>query len=133
VHHIDYRLGLLRASVVEGLPEKAVVDLADVYLDLANERHLAGYEVSQRFYEIGSHHGLEETVRYLAGTVANSGRVFRVKCAIWSVRCWVSHSQSGTAFPPQLRPDGNVEASEIVRAYATSRSSGPSTSMTEPI
>ncbi len=33
----------------------------DVYQELLAERQLAGYEVHQRFYEIGSPAGLEET------------------------------------------------------------------------
>ena len=35
-------------------------DLADVYRELVATNELAGYEVSQRFYEIGSPEGLAE-------------------------------------------------------------------------
>jgi len=38
-----------------------VFDLSSVYVDLVERGELAGYEVSERFYEIGSHAGLNET------------------------------------------------------------------------
>jgi NDP-sugar pyrophosphorylase family protein len=60
MRYIDYGLGLLRASGLDGWPRDAVVDLADVYGRLVATGHLAGYEVSQRFYEIGSPAGLSE-------------------------------------------------------------------------
>jgi NDP-sugar pyrophosphorylase family protein len=60
MHHIDYGLGLLRASALAGYPRDEVVDLAAVYGRLVTENELAGYEVTQRFYEIGSHEGLKE-------------------------------------------------------------------------
>ena len=60
MRHIDYGLGLLRASALDGWPRNAVIDLADVYKSLVDTGELAGYEVSQRFYEIGSHAGLNE-------------------------------------------------------------------------
>jgi NDP-sugar pyrophosphorylase family protein len=40
-------------------------DLSDIYSSLSAESLLAGYEVTERFYEIGSFSGLEETKRYL--------------------------------------------------------------------
>jgi hypothetical protein len=39
-------------------------DLADLYEDLSIKGQLAGIEVMQRFYEIGSHSGLKETESY---------------------------------------------------------------------
>ncbi len=60
MHHIDYGLGLLQAAALSPWPRNEVVDLADVYKRLVSERQLAGYEIDQRFYEIGSHGGLAE-------------------------------------------------------------------------
>lgn len=60
MRHIDYGLGLLRASALGAYPRDAVVDLAEVYAQLVRDRQLAGYEVRQRFYEIGSPSGLRE-------------------------------------------------------------------------
>jgi NDP-sugar pyrophosphorylase family protein len=60
MHHIDYGLGLLRASALDDWPREAVVDLADIYGRLVARSALAGYEVKERFYEIGSPAGLQE-------------------------------------------------------------------------
>jgi NDP-sugar pyrophosphorylase family protein len=60
MHHIDYGLGLFRAAAFDGFPRDAVVDLAEVQKALVAQRQLAGYEMKQRFYEIGSHEGLKE-------------------------------------------------------------------------
>jgi hypothetical protein len=40
------------------------LDLADIYQDLLAEDQLAGFEVNERFYEIGSLAGLDETRRF---------------------------------------------------------------------
>jgi NDP-sugar pyrophosphorylase family protein len=60
MHHIDYGLGLLRANALGAYPKDQVVDLATVYGELVANGQLAGYEVKNRFYEIGSHVGLME-------------------------------------------------------------------------
>ncbi len=60
MHHIDYGLGVFRAAAFEGFPRDAVVDLAAVQTQLCQRGQLAGYEITQRFYEIGSHEGLAE-------------------------------------------------------------------------
>lgn len=60
MHHIDYGLGLLQARALEDYQRDTVVDLAAVYSDLVGRGQLAGYEISERFYEIGSHEGLRE-------------------------------------------------------------------------
>jgi len=65
--HIDYGLGVLQASALERYPADGVLDLATVYQDLLAQDQLAGYEVSQRFYEIGSPAGLQETRDYIKG------------------------------------------------------------------
>ena len=63
--HIDYGLGVLRAEALAGYDD-APLDLAKVYQDLLARGELAGYEVTERFYEIGSVAGLEDTRRLLA-------------------------------------------------------------------
>jgi NDP-sugar pyrophosphorylase family protein len=60
MQHIDYGLGVFRASAFDGFPRDTVVDLAEVQKSLLSRGELAGYEVHQRFYEIGSHAGLAE-------------------------------------------------------------------------
>ena len=60
MHHIDYGLGLFRAAAFDGFPRDAVVDLAEVQKALVARHQLTGYEIGERFYEIGSHEGLKE-------------------------------------------------------------------------
>ncbi len=62
--HIDYGLGVLSAAVLKDAPANDPFDLADMYHKLSVQGALAGYEVFERFYEIGSHKGLEETIDY---------------------------------------------------------------------
>lgn len=66
MHYIDYGLSLFRAEAFESWPDDRAFDLADVMQRLVAEKQLAGYEVPERFYEIGSHSGLEELNRLLA-------------------------------------------------------------------
>jgi NDP-sugar pyrophosphorylase family protein len=66
MHHIDYGLGVFRATAFDGFPRDAVVDLAEVQKVLVGAHQLAGYEIKQRFYEIGSHEGLKELDELLA-------------------------------------------------------------------
>jgi NDP-sugar pyrophosphorylase family protein len=62
--YIDYGLGMVSASVFDTYPNDEPFDLADVYQNLSQQGHLAGFEVHERFYEIGSHSGLKETEDY---------------------------------------------------------------------
>jgi NDP-sugar pyrophosphorylase family protein len=70
---IDYGLSVLSASVVaERISPGGSTDLADVFHDLSRAGHLAGYEVAERFYEVGSPEGLRELEAYLAGRSPSS-------------------------------------------------------------
>jgi NDP-sugar pyrophosphorylase family protein len=60
MQHIDYGLSLFRREAFEGYPADKPFDLADVMRSLVAQKQLAGYEVKERFYEIGSRAGLEE-------------------------------------------------------------------------
>lgn len=60
MRHIDYGLGVFDPVAFSRWPEDKAFDLADVYQHLIAQRELAGYEVGQRFYEIGSPAGLAE-------------------------------------------------------------------------
>jgi|SRR5581483_5248313 len=66
MEHIDYGVGVLRSSILETYPAGESLDLAEVYQDLLTRNELAAFEVSQRFYEIGSPAGLEETREYFS-------------------------------------------------------------------
>ena len=62
---IDYGLSILSGSVLENYPAETAFDLAEVYHRLSLQRQLSGYEVHERFYEIGSFDGLKETEEFL--------------------------------------------------------------------
>jgi NDP-sugar pyrophosphorylase family protein len=64
IRHIDYGLGGLSDAAFHGVAEGARVDLARIYQDLLAEDQLAGYEVFQRFYEVGSPQGLADTRKH---------------------------------------------------------------------
>ena len=65
MQHIDYGLGILEAEVLSAYVENSEFDLETIYQDLLIRDQLAGFEVSERFYEIGSPTGLMETREYL--------------------------------------------------------------------
>jgi NDP-sugar pyrophosphorylase family protein len=66
MHHIDYGLGVLTPQALALFPPDRAFDLALVYQRLLADDGLAAFEVSDRFYEIGSPEGLEETRAYLS-------------------------------------------------------------------
>lgn len=66
MRYIDYGLGVFRAEAFEDLPAGSAHDLAKVYAELLRRNQLAAYEVKERFYEIGSPAGLQETAEYLS-------------------------------------------------------------------
>jgi D-sedoheptulose 7-phosphate isomerase len=68
MRYIDYGLGILSDNALAEWNTNASFDLADVYAKLAAGGQLAGYEVTRRFYEIGTPEGLAQTDTYLKGT-----------------------------------------------------------------
>ena len=62
---IDYGLGVFRASSLERNPIGQAFDLAEAYHSLSIEGKLAGHEVHERFYEVGSLSGIKETENYI--------------------------------------------------------------------
>ncbi|MGB7767619.1 MAG: nucleotidyltransferase family protein [Verrucomicrobiia bacterium] len=60
MRHIDYGLSLFKRAAFDSYNTGQAFDLAEVMGKLVRERQLAGYEVRERFYEIGSPVGLNE-------------------------------------------------------------------------
>ncbi len=59
--YIDYGLSILDKSVLENyVPSNTKYNLSDVFTELSKHKILCGYEVYQRFYEIGSASGLKD-------------------------------------------------------------------------
>jgi N-acetyl-alpha-D-muramate 1-phosphate uridylyltransferase len=63
--HIDFGVAVLRSDVFHPYGGSKVLDLAEVYRALSLSGRLSAFEVSTRFYEIGSFKGLRDTERYL--------------------------------------------------------------------
>lgn len=59
--YIDYGLTILNASTLNTYPVDDVFDLANLYNDLSLKGQLVGFEVYERFYEIGSFTGIKDT------------------------------------------------------------------------
>lgn len=66
MRHIDYGLGAFRRTAFEAWPDNEAFDLSAVYQRLLSAADLAGFEVDERFYEIGSPSGLEATRAHLS-------------------------------------------------------------------
>ena len=70
--YIDYGLSVLTPKVLDHYALQSSVtgggsfDLADVFHKLSKSGQLAGHEVQERFYEIGSHTGLKEATDYFS-------------------------------------------------------------------
>ncbi len=73
MRHIDYGLGILTTGVLEDVPTDRPADLALIYKRIAERGELAGQEVEQRFYEIGSPEGLREIRAYLEAKKRRGG------------------------------------------------------------
>lgn len=58
--YIDYGLGIMQAKVLDLYSKNEAFDLSQVYNDLSINGLLAGYEVHERFYEIGSTIGISD-------------------------------------------------------------------------
>ena len=67
MHYIDYGLSLFKAATFDGYSADQPFDLAEVMGKLVREKQLAGYEVNERFYEMGSPVGLKD-LEQLLGT-----------------------------------------------------------------
>jgi NDP-sugar pyrophosphorylase family protein len=69
---IDYGLGGLTVQALDRIAP-GEQDLALLYKELARRRELAGYEATERFYEIGTRESLREADRFLR-SLAPGGR-----------------------------------------------------------
>jgi len=65
--HIDFGLGLLNEKIFEAYQSGAAFELSEIYRQLSLDGELFGYEVFERFYEIGSRQGLLDTHNHLMG------------------------------------------------------------------
>jgi NDP-sugar pyrophosphorylase family protein len=61
LQYIDYGLSVFQKSLIlESIPTGATYDLAELFYAMSRNSKLAGFEVNERFYEIGSPDGLHD-------------------------------------------------------------------------
>jgi MurNAc alpha-1-phosphate uridylyltransferase len=60
MHHIDYGLGIFHREAFNAISAGDNYDLARLYQALLADGRLAAFEVAERFYEVGSVHGVRE-------------------------------------------------------------------------
>jgi NDP-sugar pyrophosphorylase family protein len=65
MRHIDYGITFFREEAFRPWRGQSSFDLSEVFHQLASNSHLDGFEVFERFYEIGSIQGIEELSQYL--------------------------------------------------------------------
>jgi NDP-sugar pyrophosphorylase family protein len=66
MHYIDYGITCMTKQVMASWPGESY-DLSEVLTKLSIGRELAGFEVTERFFEIGSPDGIADLERHLAG------------------------------------------------------------------
>ena len=66
MRYIDYGLMICTRKIFDDSPSDVPFDLADILENLSRKGQLAGHEVNQRFYEIGSPTGLAELNQLLS-------------------------------------------------------------------
>ena len=62
---IDYGLGIMNKKCFNSIGKDEIYDLSSIYKKLAEDKGLAGFEIKNRFYEIGSFEGIEEFKKYI--------------------------------------------------------------------
>ena len=62
---IDYGVLIFNKRVLDQIPANQICSLEEVVTRLIQKKDLAAYETKNRFYEIGSHKGLDEFTKYM--------------------------------------------------------------------
>ena len=68
MHHIDYGISFFKEAAFRPWKNLSSFDLSEVCHQLATQGELLGFEVFERFYEIGSLQGIGEFTQYLKET-----------------------------------------------------------------
>ena len=63
--YVDYGLSIFKKSIFLTYEKSGNFDLSELFVSLAKKNKLNGYEVFERFYEVGSYSGIEETKKFL--------------------------------------------------------------------
>ena len=75
--YIDYGVSILRKEVLDMVPENQVYSLEGLFPALIKQKEMLAFETKERFYEIGSHRGLEEFKKYVLSLYHNEGKMVK--------------------------------------------------------
>jgi NDP-sugar pyrophosphorylase family protein len=65
MQYIDFGLNAFNSDVFNNYPSNEYIELSSIQTTLATRKELIGFQVSQRFYEVGSFDGIEIFQNYL--------------------------------------------------------------------
>jgi NDP-sugar pyrophosphorylase family protein len=65
LRYVDYGLGCYESLIFSSFEGQYPLDLGQICSKLAAQSHLAGYEIEERFYEIGSFEGIKDFTEYI--------------------------------------------------------------------
>ena len=69
MHYIDYGVGILKYKPFETYALDQSFDLSELYENLSKNNLLKAFEVTNRFYEIGSFNGINDISQYLKNKI----------------------------------------------------------------
>jgi MurNAc alpha-1-phosphate uridylyltransferase len=78
MEYVDYGLSAFHSSVFSAEGEQAA-DLTTVFQDLISRHALAGFEVRERFYEVGSWEGIQALQQYLSPAMSRGPEMSRAQ------------------------------------------------------
>ncbi len=65
MEYIDYGISMLDKSILKQIPKDRYMDLSDIYHKLVENKLMSGYEIRNRFYEIGTSFSLTEFKKFI--------------------------------------------------------------------
>jgi len=69
--YIEYGANIFQKKVLESIPENEFYSLDDLFSRLIEKKELLGFEVKERFYEIGSLQGLKDFEEFAKNTLTS--------------------------------------------------------------
>ena len=65
MNHIDYGFSIFNKKIFDKEPMGVAIDLQQIIGSVVKSGELLGYEVTERFYEIGSFKGIDDFKKYM--------------------------------------------------------------------
>jgi hypothetical protein len=71
--YIDYGVSLLSKDILRLIPDGIDYSLEDVFKKIITQNSMLAFEAEERFYEIGSFHGLKEFTDFISANYISGG------------------------------------------------------------